>query len=283
MPESYLVNGVDLMNMAWRIENASGATTAPGRRGSNITVSRRHGAVRGRKRYEPGQFALDMWVKGVDRTTGGLPIGSTDIDEFHKRIDELTRLFYSDTLTVVHVRPDGTQRQAVAELETEPLAFARDVTSPLFGRFKVALSIPGAFWTDASPVTQTLSGATGSTLSWTTFATATAPMDELTLTFGPGNNPQLLQGSTGMLTAYDSTILSGRRLVIDAANWTITGAVDAGGNWSYNYAAFRHLNSARWFELTPNYDGSAPVTTLTHSGGGSVSVTISGRRKYLTP
>jgi hypothetical protein len=59
--------------------------------------------------------------------------------------------------------------------------------------------------------------------------------------------------------------------------------VDAGGNWSYNYAAFRHLNSARWFELTPNYDGSAPVTTLSHTGGGSVSVTLSGRRKYLTP
>jgi hypothetical protein len=283
MPESYLVNGVNLMNLAWRIEDASGATTAPGRRGGNITVARRHGAVKGRKRYEPGQFILDMWVKGVDKTTGGLPIGSTDVDEFHKRIDELTRLFYSDTLTIVHVRPDGTQRQAIAELEMEPLAFARDVTSPVYGKFTVALSIPGAFWTDVSPVTQTLAGTSGATLSWTSFAGATAPMDELTLTFGPSNNPQLLQGSTGMLTAYDSTILAGRRLVVDAANWTITGAVDAGGNWSYNYAAFRHLNSARWFELTPNYDGSAPVTTLSHTGGGSVSVTLSGRRKYLTP
>lgn len=283
MPETFTVNGVDLTNLAWKIEDASGAAIMPARRGDNILAPRRHGTIRiPRKRYGEGQFILKMWVKGLNPTTGLVPGGSTDIDEFYKNVDSLTRLFAAETLTVVHTRPDATARQFIGHLALDPVAFTREVSSPLFGQFNVAITNPGAFWTDTSDTTQTLTGATGATLTWTSFQAATAPMDELVVTFGPASNPQIVQSSTNVTLAYDAVIATGRKFVIDCAAWNLNGTVDAGGNWSYNYAALRHSNSVRWFELTPNSDGTAPTTVLTHTGGGSVSVTMTGRRKYLT-
>lgn len=273
MPETITANGVDLRTILRNVESLSGALRAPARRGSNIVVPGRHGALKTqRKRYDVGELILPMWVKGAN-PDGTVGTEDTQLTRFYEQIDLLTQLFHSDTVVIDHTLPDGSVRRAVCEL-LEPLEWERNPASPLFGRVSVALTIPGAFWSDTTNRTQTVSLTTGQSVTLSQFAGATAPMDELMVTFGPGNNPELGQG--GIFVAYDGIIAAGRTLVVNTTTWTLTGT----GGLVVDYSKLRHGGEARWFTLHPQSGG--PEVALLHTGGGSMQVTIVGPRKYLT-
>lgn len=283
--ETILVNGVDLNSRATFLQEISGLYITPKRREQNLILPGRHGTLQvPRKRYEAGTLIIKLWVDGVDKTTGVVPGGSTSEAQFRARVDELAALFYSETLTIDHVMPDGSIRRAIGELTQDPISFAPTVDSLVrYGEFSVAITLPGAFWLDTTAQT---SGpwllTTGSTQALSEFAAATAPMTDLTLTFGPGANPLLSQPSTGVFVAWDSVIASGRKLALDTKTWTLTGTIDAGGTWAVDYTKLRHGGDPGYpFALYPNGDGTAPVVQLTHTAGGSMSVTAAGPRKYM--
>lgn len=278
MAETWAVNGTDLRSLAWRIEKGDGLVGTPELRDQDLEIPGRHGVLAAaRQQYGAGQLVLNMWVKGVDPTTGLVPGGSSDVDEYYKRVDTLAKLFTASTLTVVHTRSDGTARQAVGHL-TDTLDFTREISSPLFGRFSAAIRITGAFWSDTADQTQTVTLSSGGTGSLTSFAAATAPMDDLTVTFGPASNPAITQTATGVLLAYDAVISSGRQLTVNAD--TLALGIGAGSSWTPDMTKLRFAGS-RGFELRPQPSGI--IVQLSHTGGGTAAVTFTGKRKYLTP
>lgn len=275
------VNGVALSTFASRVERMT--RTTPALRGADIPVAGRHGALPvPRRRHNPGLIVWPMWVKGVNPTTGLISAGTT-IDQIRGRYDDMSRLFHADPLDVRYAYPDGTVRQATARLALEPLEFDEQPGAVQFGRFAPALSIPAAFWSDLTAVSVGPTAlATGTTTTLAGFAGATAPMDDLTVTFGPGSNPSLSQPLTGAFVAYDGVIAAGRKLVIDTELWAVTGTIDAGGTWTPAITAIRFGPESKFFYLTPPSDGTAPVVSLVHSGGSTMTVTVAGKRRFLT-
>lgn len=276
--ETLTANGVDLSTLAYNVEDLAGLLRTPVRRGEDVPVPGRNGLLRvPHKLHDAGEFVLPMWVIGCD-TMGGVPSGSTQEIEFYRRVDELTRLFHTDTVTLDHTLPDGTVRRAVCEV-ADTMEPERRLGSPLFGRLAVALTNPGAFWTEVTPTSVTFSLTTGQHRVISEFAAATAPMDELVITFEAGSNPEISQPSSGTYLAYDGIIAAGRKLVVDTSDWTLDPG--DGTAWTPLYSALRHGGApGRWFTLFPETGG--PDVIVTHTGGGSMSCTVSGRRKYLS-
>jgi hypothetical protein len=270
--ESITVNGVNLADYATNIEDISFAWRAPGLRGEDYEIPGRHGVMKSPRRYyEAPILPIPLFLKGVDKTTGLISSGSSE-DYLRDKAREVCALFQQDPLTIVHTYPDGTSVQAVGRLALEPMDFTRMTSAPSSAHVGIAVAIPGAFWTDTTITTQTLSGTTGSVLSFTAFAGSTAPMDELTVTFtGSVINPKITQGSTSL--QYADVVDTGRTAVFNP-DWTFAGT----GGLVMDFSKIAHFGSARFFELQP---GEPPQVTWTHTGGGSASVSLSGRRKYL--
>jgi hypothetical protein len=271
--ESITVNGVNLADFASNIEDISFAWRAPGIRNEDYTVPGRHGVVKNPSRYyEAPILPIPLFLKGVDKTTGLSTSSNTD-DYLRIKAREVVALFQQDPLTIVHTYPDGSAVQAIGRLAMEPIDFTRTTTAPASARVGIAVAIPGAFWTDTTVTSQTLSGTTGSTLSFTSFSGASAPMDEMTVTFtGSIINGKIVQ-TGGSTLAYNDVVDAGRTAVFNP-DWTFAGT----GGLTMDFSKIVHFGSARFFELKP---GEPPQVTLTHTGGGSASVTLSGRRKYL--
>lgn len=280
--ESITVNGVDLSSLVRNVESLAGLLRTPERLAGSIAIPGRNGRLRQPGRtFESGEIVLPLWVVGADAVTGANLTGDPAVTSYYARVDELVRLLHAATLTIDHTLPNGSVRRAVAEIADEPLDFTRELGAPLFGRVVVTLTVPDAFWSDLTSVT---TGphllATGATQALSGFAGATAPMDELVVTFGPGANPELTQVSSGYLLAYDGVISADRQVQVDTAAWTV--GPGSGTAWTPDVTKLRFGPEARFFTLLPEAGGVAPTVRLTHTGGGSVSVTVAGKRKYLT-
>jgi len=270
-------NGHSLNSRWCQVEDLSSLVVPAGRRGSNIVVPGRHGVIRTtNKRYDPTDVVLRMHVKGVDRDTGALvPDGVTQL---HRNIDEILRIFGGDTVLLRYERDDGTARIATVELTTEPVTVAWERSYPPLARVSVAATILGAFWTDESPVSQTITGPTGVEVELTEFAGATAPMTDLLITFfGPCNNPQLGVGDRWV--KYNGAITPGQQLQLDTATWQVSPG--AGPAWSPDPRSVDFGRPPVWLELDPSV---VPFTaTFHHTTGGSATATIAGRRAFLAP
>lgn len=282
--DTYLVNSVDLRSAAWRIETAEGLQDAPEFRGQDPVVPGLHGALdmdsdptAPRRRYDVGSITFALWLKGVDKVTGLAPSDPYDLSPYNARLGELNRLFNARQLRIEHPRSDGT-RTAVAKL-AEPLRPVRAPASPWFGSVVAKCVIPGAFWEGPDALTASATLTTGGVLSLAAFAGCDAPITDAVLTFGPGNNPTLIQG--GVFVGYQGVIPAGRQLLIDCGDWRT--AAGTGGAWSGGGpldANVIYEPGPSWFELDPTQ--TPPTAVLTHTGGGSMAVSLTARPKYLT-
>lgn len=282
--DTYYIDGVDLTGFAWRITTAEGLQLTPGVLGEDVVLPGRDGAVEvyggfGQQRRPDaiGRIVFDLWLKGVSASTGLVPGGSTTQAEWFARWDELVRLFHRRRVTIDHVKADGSIRRATGHLlPGDSIGPVRDPSSPWFGRVKATFAIPAAHWLDTTPVTtgqQSLT--TGSALSLAAFSGATAACTELTVTFGAGSNPRL-STSWGHI-GWNNVIAAGRQVGID----TITGTTNsaAGTGWTPGYDALTYAPGPRLFEIDPS---EALTATLTHTGGGSMTVEVAGKRRYRT-
>lgn len=274
MTETLTLNGIPLDTYALMLTDMSGIMVGPGRRGSNVVVPGRHGVIRTpQKRFDPGEVVLPLWVNGC-LPDGSIPVDSTARREFFKRRDELLLLLYSDPLTLEYTRADGHSVSTTAEV-VEVLDFAQNGIDPE-AQVSVALTLPGAFWQDSDSVSQTITGTTGVAQALTAFAGATAPMAELILTFaGSVNNPTVTAGDRWV--KYAGVISTGRQLVINTGSWTL--GPGTGTAWTPDPRLVQFGPGPTWFEINPGITSA----TFTHTGGGSASMTIAGRRKYLMP
>lgn len=276
MNEDVTLNGISLDSMAYLLTDVSGLFTTPPKRGRNATVPGRHGSIRTvNKRYDEAEYILPLWVAGAN-PDGSIPTGSSEAREFWKRRDELLRVLAAPTVLVQFTRPDGLRVEARCEV-AETLDFTRHGDEGL-AEVKVVLTNTDAFWTDASPVTQNITGPTGTTQELTEFASASAPMTDLRVTFqGPVSNPQLLHGTKSV--QYQGVIPSGRQLVLNTKTWTPSPGT--GAAWSPDLRQVSFFPGPPWFELDPSV---APfAVTFNHTGGGSASCSITGPRAYLSP
>lgn len=278
----YRINNVPLDNYAVVIGADEGQQQAPEWRDHDFEIPGAHGVFDygadpsgPRRSYGPGLFTISGYVLGVDPATGQWMPGES-FGTYLQRVSDLMRLFYARTLTVDAYRPDGTVRRAVGRL-LGSLAPAQSPADPWFGRWKATIRIPAAFWTS----TQRYTAATpdegvpsGTAIGLGDLATGEAPIADPVLTFGPGNNPTLVQGGT--FFAWDGVIPAGSYLVVDVAN----SELGYGGNpWSPDESAVRYNPGPAWFELDPT---GVPAVTLNHTGGGSMYAAISARPTYLT-
>lgn len=276
--ETLTANGLDL-NPASRwcwVEDLTPVLGSPGRRGQNVIVPGRHGTIRTpNKHYDSADLVVPMWVQGVDRITGR-PVADT-YRQLHENIDVLLKAFSTPTVTLVRDRGDGYLRQAVAEPMLDPVVLERQRSAPASAKVSVALNLFGAFWEDQSPVTQMISGPSGTQQQLTEFAAATAPMTELTITFlGPQNNPMLAIGTTTV--QFGATLTASQQLVLNTANWTVSPGT--GAAWSPDLRQVSFDPGPEWFSIDPSQTPLA--VTYTHTGGGSATCAISGKRKYLS-
>jgi len=282
--DTYLIDSVDLNSYAWRIETAEGTLTGPATVGDNPPLPGRDGVAQvfagpGQQRRpdDVGTITFNMWLLGVDVTTGLIPGGSSSGEQWYTRWDELVRLFYRRRVTIDHPRLDGTRRAVDCYLlPGQSVGPSRVPSSPWFGRLKATFAIPGTHWTDISPVT---TGSTALTtnglLSLGAFAGSTAPCTDLTVTFGAGNNPRL--STSYNFVGWNQVISAGRQLGIDTAAGVTHQA--GGTGWPPGYDPLVYSPGPRYFEVDP----SEPLTAvLTHTGGGSVTVEVAGKRHYRT-
>lgn len=276
--ETLSVNGVVLNTYAKNIESLTGRLRTPARRTSNVSVPGRHGAVRNPNRlFAENILTLPMWVIGCD-DDGNIPAGSTQRREFFKRIDELTALFLGSTgvLDIRHTLPDGSVRQCFGDV-LDAIDFTSETSNPL-GKFGVSLTLADPFWQDLTSTSQEVV-ANGGTVSFTSFQGGTAPMEDLTATvMGPWNNPKLTFAD-GSWVLYSDTFTSTQGVIINSANWTVTGV--GGKTVALNKLTSSANPTNRWMSIPAAPETSLSVTLAGSSRTTATKLTLAGRRKYL--
>jgi hypothetical protein len=274
VPEQLTVNGVDLGSYAYMTTDVSGLLTVPALRGEDVVVPGRHGRIRTEgKRFDANEIVLPMWVVG-SRPDGLIPGGGME-REFYRRRDDLLQLFHADEVELAFRRPDGLVLTAGAQV-VDVMDFTRRYAEPL-AMVSVALRLTDPFWVDATDVAQAITGVTGTTATLTLFDGSTAPIADARITFhGPVSNPRLAVGDRWV--QYNGVVAAGRELVLECGHWRASAG--AGAAWSPDERQVYREPGPAWFEFPPS---RTPLTaTFIHTGGGSASVEIAGRRKFLS-
>lgn len=279
---TFTLNGEPLRNLAQRISTSEGLQTAAPLVGDNVPVAGMDGAHNpyelGQQRRPDGEgrFVVAMSMKGVDPDTGEWEPGTT-LQTYLDNCDDVIRRWYSRALVIDALRPDGTVRRIRGHLvPDESLDFTRERSSPAFGTYVASVAIPSGRWSDIEPVTTGVQSLTsGLNVDLSAFAAATAVCTDLEVWFGPGSNPRL--DKTDGFFAHNQVISAGR----EYRAFTRTGVIDDadGDEWAPAYTALEFSPGPRYFEIDP---GQPLAATLTHTGGGSMDVEISGPRHYRT-
>jgi hypothetical protein len=282
--DQYFIDAVPLRNYAVRIETAEGLLDTPAPVGDNVPLPGRDGELQvfgdfgqPRRADSLGRITFDLWLKGLDPDTGVIPGGSSTQEEWFTRWDDIVRRFFRRKVVIDHARPDGTIRRAFAHLSPgESITPSRAPSSPWFGRFRTVFVIPAGHWTDITPVTTgPVALPTNGFLDLSVFAAATAPCTELQVVFHAGNNPRL-STSTGYV-GWNGVIASGRQLGIDTGTGFTHQA--SGAAWTPGFDGLTYSPGPRLFEIDP----SEPLgAILTHTTGGTMTVEVSGKRRYRT-
>jgi hypothetical protein len=272
--EQLAANGVNLSSPWSWVEDMAPLMVTAGRRGENMVVPGRHGTIRTpRKRYDGAEFVVPVWVLGVDQVTGATV--ANPVSQLRRNVDDMLRIFTTETVELAHTSDDGLVRSATVELAQDPVVVERQRSSPPAARVAFALSLPSAFWEDGEDVTQTFTS--GGPVALTNFAAATAPMQDLILTFGPCNNPTLRHGNRTF--TYNGVVAAGQQLVVNTANWLPSSGT--GTPWSPDIRKYTFDPGPALFELDPTL--TPFQVQLTHTGTGTATCTITGKRKYLAP
>lgn len=262
------------------VEGITGMMKVAAKRGGNLVVPGSHGELHiPAKRYGAAALVLPMWVRGVN-ANGTLP-SATDAGarlQFHRNLRELVGMFTADDqITLRHTLTDGTAREIRGEVMGDPIE--PDIQGAgryTLGQFAVALTCADPFWADLDPSEDVATSDGPYTLGQ--FAGASAPMEDLLITFSPQNNPRFQQASTGIFVKVNRVIGPGQTITVDTSTWQVYGTGGVAGGL-YEDLEYGGRGTSRWFALKPEPGGGAPVVSLTNTGG-SGTATVTGKRKH---
>ncbi len=267
------------------VEGITGLMKSPQKRGGNHLVPGEHGEKhRAGKRSGPASIVLPLWVRGVN-PDGTIPVGADAGARlaFHANLRALLGLFTVDELvTIRHTLTDGSAREIVGEVTEAIDPTVRDSGRHTLGRASVALNCANPFWRDLSAVAASFTSAAPATL--TAFVGISAPVEDLTITFGPQSNPRIEQTSSGIWMAIDRIIPAGQSIVVDTSNdpetgWTIRQEPTP-ATGLYEDLRYGGRGTSRWFALRPEPGGGTPIVHLTETAGGFGTCDITGKRTY---
>lgn len=271
--ERLWLGGVDVASWAVRAIDLSGLLAVPERRGENVPVGGRHGAIRTpRKRYGGRELVVEFWVRGT------LPDGTVPADPpqaFYDNLRTLARLIAQEELPLVHQLPDGTMREIPVEV-TAAVAPDRFKTGDL-AKVKIAFTSAEAFWRAQETTTVNTSLGNGGTRALDEFGPSDAPVDDVVVTFGSGPGRTLTAVESGLWLRYNAAIPTGQSLVVDCGRKRLTGT---GGLVPDRRLLQVHPSDGRWFALDPLVDG-APTIRLDHGSASPVAITIAARQKWM--
>jgi hypothetical protein len=278
-----------LNTLAYNISTRAGRYTTPDVRTKNVELPGRHGTLRvRRKRYQQGQFVLNMWVKGAN-PDGSIPDSFNNLNRrlFQENLDTLMQIFTrkSGLLDIRQTLPDGSVRQCFGEVLAVIDPQSKSV-QPM-AVFSVAITVPAVFWQDLNPVTyqSSFTLGTNTTLTLTPFLGATAPMSDLVWTItGACTSPKVqmiengapLEVDTWM--QYNGSVPSTKKLTVDAGAWSVTGDI----GFTVSTANLVHVGDSAFMTLEPGPNITAPQVVWTASGvDANTSLKVVGRRKYV--
>lgn len=268
------IGGLDVAHKPIRAVDLGGLLAVPEKRGENIEVPGRSGALHLPAKLYQGRrapFELQGW--GV-RPDGIVPADTSA--QMWTNLRAFGRILTQPGLVpMVHQLPDGTFREIPVEVA---VALQPEVAKTGdYLTVAVAFDSPSAFWRGQSLTTASLTLGNNSTTVLSAFATCDGPVEDPVIVIGPSTNPRLQDVVTGTFVAYDATIGAGQTLRIDTATKRLTGT---GGLVPDRRRLRTHDSDARWLALQPATDGP-PSVVFTHNGSGTVPVTLTGRPSWI--
>lgn len=137
---TWIIDGIDLSNYAFNISNRSAGWKMPGKRGENLVIPGRNGALWvPNKPFEQGQLTLSMWAVGATET-GDWPAHGDAARQCRDNLDKLTALFSQShkLLNVVKVLGkafgalNAVSNPAFEGVATDYAAYSNYITNPAF-------------------------------------------------------------------------------------------------------------------------------------------------------
>lgn len=269
------IGGLDVVTKAIRAVDLGGFLAVPERRGENLVVDGRNGAIYvGGKRYtgRRAEFEFQLF--------GRLPDGSVPADtrsQFQANLKLLGRVLSQDGLVpMVHQLPDETYREIPVEVA---VALQPEVAKTGdFGTVGISFDSPSAFWRAQTTTTAAFSMTAGTTRGLAEFDASDAPVDDAVVTIGPSSNPRVTDDSSGTFLEYLDVIGAGSTLQVDCATMTLVGT---GGLVPDRRKLRTHPRDGRWLALSPHVDGPPSLSFSQTGGAASVPLTVSGRQSWL--
>lgn len=267
-----LANGVNLATLGYNVSSRGGRMQTAARRGKNVEISSRHGAIHSLgKKFGGCTVVLPIWCVAADED-GRVPRDGTMRELVQSHVDRLLGILGADQVELISDMPDGSRRRITGQVldSISPTVQAGETRIEL----PMSLTCAAAFWEDVTPVSASKTG----TGIWEVlpFQGANAPMDDLLIRFtGPSTNPRLTD-KTGVFCEYNAALTGSQWVEINCATWSVVG----GGGHTANLANVAHGGDARWFVLEPG--DPIPQVTASQTAGSTGGFALTGRRKYKT-
>lgn len=264
-------NGLDIATLAsFRTEHLESVLRVAAKRTEDIEIPDEDGQLYvPDKRHEANELVLPMWVHGC-LPDGSLPTGG-QLQGVYDRADELIEVFGEDRIVLEHERPDGSIREITGEV-LDRIDWTRKGLHGS-GQVSILLHCADPFWYAPDAVTATIVAAgADTTQALDEFTGISARLVDLVVRFtaaGACPNPAIQQTGGGHFLRYGST-LTDAVVEVDSGTWDVVGGA---------YEDIEHTDStARYFVLKPQRP--VPEVTVSHTGAGTLTTTLTGRKRF---
>lgn len=268
--ERFLLDGWELTEGTvrdWAYRGGTDSATAPV--GANASVANRAGEIWRPKAAGAGQFSLDVWVTGADRS----------------EVEDNWRLLLRAARRRHRLIP-VTRYMASGEVVTCDAELVGTIDPTHIGqrgmRASLSFSVPSGLWvSQASFVASTTPGAAlPQTLALPGLEPSTEAMVDLTYVInGPITNPVIVDrtdGYDGDSFKYNGTVSASQSLTVNAGTWLVTG----GGGLTVDHAKVMPSGNRLMTVVAARPDETPTVQLRGTGGGGGTKLTVTGRRSY---
>lgn len=182
------------------------------RRGENIVIPHRHGAVHVQKFYD--QRKIDF----------GLVVIGTDTTDLEGQMDDLRALISLRTLQTLEMTMNDASVRNISVIVDVPLEVER--VSPVLAKCILEFTAPDPFWRSATETIETNTiDASPKAVTVTNAGTVEERDPVITLT-GPLENTVITNSTNGCVLTYTGVIAGGSAVIISTINGEYTAVLD---------------------------------------------------------